>query len=462
MNEGTKYDVVIVGAGLTGLTAGFYLSKSGKKVLLFETADRPGGVINSVREDGFLYETGPNTGVLSSVELVKLFDDLGDRCNLESANPVANSRWIWKGGRWHALPGGLKQAVTTPLFTWGDKFRILAEPFRRRGHDPLESVASLVRRRMGRSYLDYAVDPFISGIYAGNPEHLVTKYALPKLHNLEMQYGSFIRGGIAKSMSKKSPDETRVTRAVFSAKGGLSSLTDSMAEAIGTERIITSCSDVVVNRHGNTFVTTFTRGGRSHSLDSDSLITTCGSHCLSELLKFAGADELKDILTLQYARVVQVILGYRQWRGIPLEGFGGLVPSREGRDILGVLFTSSFLKNRAPEGGALLSVFLGGMRRSDIADMTDNEITDIALRETKTMLRSGNAAPDLLKVFRYNHAIPQYGRDSGARLEAIDQLENRYPGLVLAGNIRDGIGMADRVKQGVNLAQGEGHRAQDF
>ena len=230
MNEGTKYDVVIVGAGLTGLTAGFYLSKSGKKVLLFETADRPGGVINSVREDGFLYETGPNTGVLSSVELVKLFDDLGDRCNLESANPVANSRWIWKGGRWHALPGGLKQAVTTPLFTWGDKFRILAEPFRRRGHDPLESVASLVRRRMGRSYLDYAVDPFISGIYAGNPEHLVTKYALPKLHNLEMQYGSFIRGGIAKSMSKKSPDETRVTRAVFSAKGGLSSLTDSMAD----------------------------------------------------------------------------------------------------------------------------------------------------------------------------------------------------------------------------------------
>lgn len=453
MNEGTKYDVVIVGAGLTGLTAGFYLNKKGKRILLVETADRPGGVINSVREDGFLYETGPNTGVLSSVELVRLFDDLGDRCTLESANPVANSRWIWKGGSWHALPGGLMQAVATPLFTWGDKFRILAEPFRRRGHDPLESVAALVRRRMGKSYLDYAVDPFISGIYAGDPDYLVTKYALPKLHNLEMQHGSFIKGGIAKSFAKKSADEAKVTRAVFSATGGLSALTDSMADVLGSENIITRCKGVVIRPNGSSFSTSYSIGDKTFAVDSDSIITTCGSHCLSDLLTFAGDDELKDILTLKYARVVQVILGYRQWNGMPLKGFGGLVPSREKRDILGVLFTSSFLKNRAPEGGALLSVFMGGMRRPDIADMTDNEITNIALGETKAMLRSGEAAPDLLKVFRYNHAIPQYGRDSGARLEAIDRLEKKYPGLVLAGNIRDGIGIADRVKQGVAIAQ---------
>jgi oxygen-dependent protoporphyrinogen oxidase len=457
----TKYDAVIIGAGLTGLTAGFYLRKRGMKVLLVETADRPGGVIKSVSENGFLYETGPNTGVLSSVELVKLFDDLGDRCTLESANPVADSRWIWKGNRWHALPGGLMQAVTTPLFTWGDKFRILAEPFRRRGNDPLESVASLVCRRMGKSYLDYAVDPFISGIYAGNPDYLVTKFALPKLHNLEMEYGSFIRGGIAKSMAKKSPDEARVTRAVFSARGGLASLTDSMAEVIGNENILLGCKDVVAKHGGKTFFTALSHGGKNITVESESLITTCGSHCLGDLLSFADAGELNDITTLKYARVVQVILGYRQWRGIPLEGFGGLVPSREGRDILGVLFTSSFLKNRAPEGGALLSVFLGGMRRPEIADMTDNEISDIALRETKAMLRSGEAAPDLLKIFRYNHAIPQYGRDSGARLEAIDRLEKKFPGLVLAGNIRDGIGMADRVKQGVNLAQGTGFLMSD-
>jgi protoporphyrinogen/coproporphyrinogen III oxidase len=460
MGQQIRYDSVIIGAGLTGLTAGFYLSKSGRKVLLIETAERPGGVINSVKDNGFLYETGPNTGVLSSVELVKLFENLSERCTLESATPVADSRWIWKGDRWHALPGGMKQAVATPLFTWGDKFRILTEPFRRRGTDPLESVASLVRRRMGKSYLDYAVDPFISGIYAGDPDYLVTKYALPKLHNLEMQYGSFIRGGIVKSFAKKSADEAKVTRAVFSAVGGLSSLTDSMADVIGSESIITACSDVAVNRDGETFVTTFTRGNRSFRVESGSLITTCGSHCLSDLLKFAGPGELKDILTLQYARVVQVILGYRQWRGIPLEGFGGLVPSREGRDILGVLFTSSFLKNRAPEGGALLSVFLGGIRRRDVADKSDNEIAEIALRETGIMLGSGETPPDLLRVFRYNHAIPQYGRDSGERLAAIDRMESKYPGLVLGGNIRDGIGMADRVKQGVKLAQSAGLRAQ--
>ena len=447
-----KYDIVIIGAGLTGLTAGFYLTKKNKKVLIVETLDHTGGVINSVSEGGFLYETGPNTGVLSTPEIAALFSDLEGKCTLEPANPTAKSRWIWKGNNWVPLPGGLLQAITTPLFTFGDKLRILAEPFRRRGTDPFESVASLVRRRMGKSYLDYAVDPFISGIYAGNPELLVTKYALPKLYNLEMEYGSFIRGGVAKSFGKKTPAEASATREVFSASGGLSRITNALSEEIGSDSIMLSCKNPTCELKDKQYITTFSKDGIEVRVESDYLITTCGSHSLHNLLSFADDHELNSIVNLEYAKVVQVILGYRSWKGIPLKAFGGLVPSREGREILGVLFTSSFLKNRAPEGGALLSVFMGGAARPEMVEKNDDEITGIALRETGQMLNSEGITPDLIKVFRYNHAIPQYTRSSEGRLAAIAAMEEKYPGLILAGNIRDGIGMADRVKQGVSVA----------
>jgi len=452
MKDKLKYDVVIAGAGLTGLTAGFYLKKRGKSVLIIETMDRPGGVINSVSENGFLYETGPNTGVLSTPEMAMLFRDLDGKCTLEPANPTAKSRWIWKGNSFVPLPGGLLQAVTTPLFTFGDKLRIMGEPFRRRGTDPFESVASLVRRRMGKSYLDYAVDPFISGIYAGNPELLVTKYALPKLYNLEMQYGSFIRGGFSKSFDKKTETEAMATREVFSAEGGLSTVTTALADAIGEESIILSCKDPVCEMKDKRYITTFKKDGAEIRVESDYLVTTCGSHSLGSLLKFAGEQDLKAITTLEYAKVVQVILGYHAWKGKPLNGFGGLVPSKEGRDILGVLFTSSFLKNRAPKDGALLSVFMGGARKPEIIEKSDDEIIRIALRETGQMLNIEGDKPDLIKVFRYYHAIPQYTSSSESRLAAIGDLETKHPGLILAGNIRDGIGMADRVKQGVGIA----------
>ncbi len=452
MEDNLKYDVVIAGAGLTGLTAGFYLKKMGKKVLIIETMDRPGGVINSVSENGFLYETGPNTGVLSTPEMAMLFRDLEGKCTLEPANPTAKSRWIWKGNSWVPLPGSLLQAITTPLFTFGDKIRILGEPFRSRGTDPFESVASLVRRRMGKSYLDYAVDPFISGIYAGNPELLVTKYALPKLYNLEMQYGSFIRGGFIKSFTKKTETEAMATREVFSAEGGLSTITTALANAIGDESINLSCKNPMCQLKDKKYITTFNKDGKEIQVESDYLVTTCGSHSLGSLLKFADETDLKSITSLEYAKVVQVILGYQSWKGKPLNGFGGLVPSKEGRDILGVLFTSSFLKNRAPKNGALLSVFMGGARKPEIIDMSDDEIISIALSETGQMLNSEGAKPDLIKVFRYYHAIPQYTKSSEPRLAAISDLETRHPGLILAGNIRDGIGMADRVKQGMSIA----------
>ncbi|MCA1747159.1 MAG: protoporphyrinogen oxidase, partial [Bacteroidales bacterium] len=335
-----KVDVVVIGAGLTGLTAAFYLVKAGLSVAVIEKEERIGGVIRTIHKDGFTLEAGPNTGVFSTPELVRLFDDLGDRCAPEFANSKGKQRWIWKGGQWHPLPSGLRSAITTPLFSWYDKFRILAEPFRKRGTDPYESVAQLVRRRMGKSYLEYAVDPFISGIYAGDPDRLVTQFALPKLYRLEQEYGSFIRGAAKKRKEPKDELTRRATREVFSVKGGLQELIEAIGEVIGRENFWLGAGGLKVRRSGEKYISKFTRNGKEEVIEADRVVTTTGGYALKEIFgsteaggEESGAaenggpkvgsqgtceqdagllqpNELKPFEKLQYAKVVEVVAAY--------------------------------------------------------------------------------------------------------------------------------------------------------
>lgn len=448
-----KTDVVIIGAGLTGLSLGFWLKKAGINFVIIEKEEKTGGVINSVKENGFVYETGPNTGVLSTPELIRLFDDLGDSCKLETAGSGAAKRYILKNGKWTAIPSGLLSAIGTPLFTLKDKFRILGEPFRKPGTDPDESVAQLVRRRMGQSFLDYAVNPFISGVYAGDPEKLVTRYALPKLYALEHNYGSFIKGSMAKARQKKTDLEKRATREVFSVRGGLGNLTDALTGKIGKDKIYTGSVNTIINRSAPGYSVTISgKDGKITQFGASRVVTTTGGYNLQSLLPFLKPESLKNIMQLEYAKVVQVSAGYKTWDGMKLDAFGGLVPEKEKRKILGILFPSAIFNERAPAQGALLSVFLGGTRNPQLIEKSDQEITRITLDEIRDTLYT-ERHPDLIRISRYYHAIPQYGKDSGERFESIRNIETGNPGLILAGNIRDGIGMADRVKQAWNIAE---------
>ena len=453
MND-TKTDVVVIGAGLTGLTLAYKLHTAGFTVVVAEKESRTGGVIRTVSEDGFTFETGPNTGTLSNPQLVELFESLGDKCQPVTGRKEAHRRLILKGGRWKALPSGPVSAVTTPLFTLGDKFRILGEPFRARGIDPDESVAELVLRRMGRSFLDYAVDPFISGIYAGDPGRLITRYALPKLWNLEQDHGSFIRGAFAKAKEPKSESERKATKEVFSVMGGLQRLTDTLASELPPESIFTGCNPAVFRQEQSGFITVLSSaGGTKREIRSEYVVVTAGAHALPGILPFISTDLLAPVTALVYAKVAQVVAGYRKWTGAPVNAFGGLVPSKEDKDVLGILFPSSIFDGRAPAGGALLSVFMGGMRNPTLTAMNDDELKKNALAMVGRTLHPSSAEPDILHIFRYAHAIPQYEVSTGARLKRIAELESMYPGLILAGNMRDGIGMADRVKQAVRISE---------
>ncbi|MDD4970006.1 MAG: protoporphyrinogen oxidase [Paludibacter sp.] len=446
-------DIIIIGAGLTGLSLAYYLKKAGKQFLLLEQQDRTGGVINTVTENDFTFETGPNTGVLSSPELAGLFEDLQGKCSLDTANTQAKKRYVWKKGKWNALPSGLISAINTPLFSMYDKFRILGEPFRKPGTDCNETIAELVTRRLGKSYLDYAVDPFISGIYAGDPEKLVTRYAMPKLYALEQNYGSFIRGAIKKKGEPKTLLQKKATGEVFSVKGGLKQLILTLNDEIGIDNIRTGCKEIkVLPLDGGFQVSYLNTSGESVDITASRVVTTVGGYALPELLPFLTDDLLKPLANMLYAGVVQVVAGFKNWNGAKLDAFGGLMPTREKHGILGILFPSAIFTDRTPERGGLLSVFLGGVKNPGLINKTDSEIETLVYKEIRETMGTTEKA-ELLKIFRYKYAIPQYDMSSGERLASIDKIQSTYPGLILAGNIRDGIGMPDRVKQARQLSE---------
>jgi protoporphyrinogen oxidase len=445
---------IIIGAGLTGLTAAYSLQQKGVDVLVLEKENRIGGQIHTFHEDGFTFESGPNTGIIAHPEVAELFSLLKPfGCSLVTARAEAKQRWIWKNGCFHTLPVGLKNSIRTTLFTWKDKLRILGEPFRPKGTDPDESISDLVRRRLGISYERYAVDPFISGVYAGDPERLVTRFALPKLYNLEHTYGSFIKGAIAKMRQTKSDRDRLATREVFSAEGGLQALIDALGNAIGDKHMVTDARDVRVLPAEKGFAVTYQAADDTClRLHCQQVITTVGAYALPALLPFVAKEQMQHLANLHYAPVVQVSVGFKDVNGIRQNAFGGLIPSCEQRHILGILFPSSCFSGRAPEAGAVYSVFLGGVRHPEVIHKSDADIIRIVLNELHQMLSFPvDKYPDLIRIFRHPHAIPQYEQSSGRRFDTIEQLQHQYSGLVIAGNLRNGIGMADRIKQGMTL-----------
>ncbi|TSA38175.1 MAG: protoporphyrinogen oxidase [Porphyromonadaceae bacterium] len=448
-------DIIILGAGLTGLTCAHYLNKKNLDFLLVDKQSRIGGVIRTHKEKGFVYENGPNTGIISHPEVADLFNDLKEYMALEIANEKSDKRYVLKKGKWHALPSGLFSGISTPLFSWKDKFRLLGEPFRPPGKNPDENLADMVRRRMGVSFLNYAVDPFILGIYAGDPAQLVTRYALPKLYNLEQDYGSFIGGSIRIKRPENVSEAKKATRKTFSVKGGLSGLVESLQQSIGASKCLLGVENIVIEQADGGYLLKGTdSNGDPVEIKTKKIVSTVGAYAIRSLFPFFDADHLANAENLHYTRVIEVAVGFNEWKGRPLDAFGALIPHLEKRDILGIMFMSSLFEGRCPENGALVTIFIGGVRRQDLCDLNDAQVRELVERELKDLLVLDDFNPDLFRIMRHSHAIPQYRAESKQRYESIDALQNKYPGLILAGNIRDGIGMADRIKQGKTIAEG--------
>lgn len=441
--------MIVIGAGLTGLTLSYYLRKAGKNVLLIDESKSPGGLIRTISENGFVVEAGANTGVVGSSELVQLFRDL----NLEFEFPRSGCRtfWIWKEGKWHALPSGFFSAISTSLFSFKEKMKMLAEPFREKKHMRNETVEKLFKRRLGHNFFKYVIDPVISAVYAGDPAKLTVRFVFPKLFALERKYGSLLWGTIRNRKDFMTERSAGVTKTIFSVKGGLENLIRELVSQIGEECILTGVSNVQVQPFSKSYVCRFNIEGDDYQVVAEKLISTADGLSVKSLFPFIPEEVINRICAIRYAKVVQVVVGYRKWNGIPLRAFGGLIPSEEEKDILGISFPSAMFQERAPEGGALLSVTLAGIKRPDLYWKTDEELSSIVLDKMRKMMQCADK-PDLIRIFRYEKGIPQYEFTSKLRLFYIQEIENAYPGLILAGNMRDGIRICERVKQARQIA----------
>ncbi|HEX3006443.1 MAG TPA: protoporphyrinogen oxidase, partial [Bacteroidales bacterium] len=296
MSKQRETDIVVIGAGLTGLTLAHNLRKRKAAFTVLERAEKIGGVIGTVERNGFVFETGPNTGVLGNDTVPELFDDLASYCKLEIAGKNVNKRYIVKGGRMVPMPMGLLGGITTPLFTFSDKLRILGEPFRKPGTDPHETLDKFVVRRLGKSFLTYAVDPFILGVYAGDPSYLVPKYALPKLYNLEQNYGSFIGGSVKLAKEKKkSGIKSRATREIFSVSGGLQNLTHALYRSAGEENFITGVNHLSVKPIEGGFLVSGKLGDEELTVKANKVVTTSGAHEIPSILPFIDEKSLKAV-----------------------------------------------------------------------------------------------------------------------------------------------------------------------
>jgi oxygen-dependent protoporphyrinogen oxidase len=452
-----KSDILVVGAGLTGLTTAHYLQKNKRSFLIVEQETHVGGAIQTGEENGFVFEKGPSTGVMNNEIVREVFDDLKPFCTLEWADNSVNKRFILKNNRWLPLPSGILGGITTPLFRFSDKLRLLTEPFRKPGTNPNETLAQMVKRRMGKSFLDYAVDPFILGVYAGDPSYLVPRFALPKLYQLEQNYGSFIGGSVKMQLEKRKLKERKQPKQphrIFSVKGGLHNLTNALMKSAGEEKFLLGVERLsLMLTENNHFVAEgILPNGEKLLIHANQVIITTGASSLHSLLPFVENHLLNNITNLHYAKVVQVAVGFNHWKGKPIDGFGGLIPSKENKKLLGVLYPSAFLSQRAPNGGALLSIFLGGVRHPEVFDMSDEAIRQLIKTSLQEWMALKSFNPDLFQVFRYQEAIPQYGADCEARFITLDRLQQQFSTLHIGGNLRGGIGMADRIKQGKQLA----------
>lgn len=449
-NNKREREAVVIGAGLTGLTCAMHLKGLGVDVEVLEKENYIGGLMQTEVVDGFTFEKGPSSGTVKYPEVAELFDDLGDNGSFESSFATSKCRLIWKDNNFHALPSGLLSAVKTPLFSMRDKFRILGEPWRSKGTDPNESIGSMAERRLGKSFVDYAVDPFISGVYAGNPYSLPTRLALPKLYNLEQQYGSFIKGSIHLARKGKTAREKRATNEIFSTKGGFHTLISSLGKSIGSDNITLGCDNIIINFNNGKYIISC----NEEQIITNNLITACPSYALPSLLKFVPKAQLDTLDNLYYAPIIEIGVGIKNTGNVKWNAFGGLVPSCEKKDVLGILMPSACFSNRSPKGGATYAFFIGGAIHPEYLDKTDAQLEELVNKSLHVMLGypKGTSA-DVIRIYRHKHAIPQYTLSTDARLSTIDALQYKYKGLHIAGNLKDGIGMGDRIKQAVDVAE---------
>jgi oxygen-dependent protoporphyrinogen oxidase len=439
--------VCVIGGGISGLCVAYRLRKAGVDVTLFEKGANVGGNITTEIRDGFLFEHGPNSA-LASRELLGLIEELGLTDEIAKTNPNSKKRFIVREGKLAALPSGFADLIRNKALTGKAKLRLLKEPFVRGGADEDESVGSFFERRLGKEIVDYAVDPFISGIYAGDPYKLGVKHAFPKLFDLEKNFGSLLKGALFSKKDKTARLPKGTPRSI-TFKRGMQTLPDAIASKLGNSIRLNTGVAAIRNDSSDRY-TVVTADGEEMF---DAVVICTPARAAANLTNVLDSDLSRSLESVNYAPVSVVITGFKNDSvGFDPSGFGFLVPGLEHRKILGSLWTSSVFEGRAPAGYHIFTTFIGGSRNAELGQRSDSELISIALDELRSLMGT-TGEPVLTAIKKWERAIPQYNIGYEKVITAIERSQANNKGFFICSNFYKGISVGDCVKNGIATAE---------
>lgn len=443
----------MIGGGISGLTTAFLLKRKGIDIKLFESNSFPGGNIRTESIDGYLIEHGPNSTLETTPLINTLLELLGIAGRKIYAAESAKKRYILKDGKLIPLPMSPLAFLRTRLFSASAKLRLLKEPFiGSKSHDR-ETIAEFTRRRLGKEFLDYAINPFVAGVFAGDPADLNVKAAFPKLYELEQKYGSLIKGQFKSHKErKKRNEESKQSAKMISFTGGMKELVDSIYSAL-RESALLDTQVTRIEKSDGKYILTYTNDFRSYSEIFDSVILSLPAKNAGSLLKDFDVTLSDDLSKVYYPPVTVVLTGFKKEDlGFIPDGFGFLIPEAEKRKILGSLWSSVIFPGRAPDGSYLLTNFLGGSRQPEIAGKNNQELEQLVLSELKDLM-GVKGKPEFIRIIRWGEAIPQYSRNHALLNDRIADLQERTPGLFICSNFYGGISVCDCIKNAFTVSE---------
>ncbi len=449
--------VGIIGAGIAGLTAAYQLQQEGIEVAVFEADDQVGGKMRSERTGGYLVECGPNTIQAATPLMNTLIDRLGLADAVVEADAATKKRYVVRDGTPQPLPTSPLRFFSSDLFSLSAKLRLLGEPFIATADaDAEESVAEFARRRLGREVLDYGLNPFVGGIFAGDPEQLSVRHAFGRLHELEQEHGSLFRGlmhSLRNRDTSNGEENSRPTRRMFSFRDGLQILPEAMADML-SPLIHRSATVTGLHADGNRWQVSTQRGhGPTETHTVDAVVSTIPLHRFAALNMETSIDRA-PLAEVPYPPVNVVAMGFRRADvDHPLDGFGMLVPEVEDDyQILGTIFSSTLFPDRAPEDHVLLTTFVGGARHPELGRASPEQQHAVVKADLNALLGTRDE-PSFVHHAAWPRAIPQYHLGYGAVKRRIDQLEATHPRLLFAGNYREGVSVGSAMDSGAHAAQ---------
>ena len=452
--------IVVVGGGISGLAAAHRLLEiSQSKVTLIEASDRLGGTIETEHRDGFLLERGPDSFISEKPQALDLAKRLGLESQLIQTNEEYRRSFIVRNGRLRRVPEGFQLLapsriapfLMTDIFSVAGKARMAADLFLPRRHTngtDDESLASFVRRRLGKEALERMAQPMVGGIYTADPETLSLRATLPRFLDMERKHRSLILAMLRQSRVQKSGTSGARYSLFLSFDRGMQVLVDALAKMKAEIRLNTRAE--ALRRDDQSWTITTNTG---EQIAADAVCLAVPAYIAASLLDETSEALVRKLRQIKYASTATINFGYKRSSiAHPLNGFGFVVPLVEKRSLIACTFCSVKFSGRAPDEHVLLRAFAGGALQPEIFALDESEMSRRVENDLRELL--GITEPPLFtEVAKWERSMPQYEVGHLDRVTQLEQIMNQLPGLTLAGNAYRGAGIPDCVRSGEAAAE---------